>query len=300
MIDSQLIGMVGAKESGKTVYMTVLLHELRNRVGAQYDAAIMGADDETLRRFTGEYEDVLYSRRRLPPATQRAGQRGGMVDPLVFRFTADPRGPHGQRGREPRQNLLSFFDTAGEDFESQQSTAVNARYLTCADGIILLIDPLQLPGNLPRGTGPVHKPAEQILNQVTNILLDYNKGGRATINKRVAVVFTKIDTLWDTFGPGSPMHATPPTGGAFDTADSLDVHEEIRHQLHSWDGSQIDRMLSKHFPGRYRYFGVSALGRGPTPDNAVSPSGLQPYRVADPLIWLLSESGAVPRTKVGR
>jgi hypothetical protein len=305
MIDSRIIGMAGAKESGKTVYMTVLLHELRNRIGNQYNAAITGADEETLQRFTAEYEDVIYGRRQLFRTTQRAAQHDGRVDPLVFRFTADPGGLRLSRAAEPRQNLLSFFDTAGEDFESQRSTADNARYLTCADGIMLLIDPLQLPGarqlaqpdTRQPGTGREYKPAELILNQITNVLLDFNKGGRATINKRVAVVFTKIDALWDTFSPGSPLRAAPPTGGAFDTGDSLDVHEEVRQLLNSWNGSQIDQMLHHHFRDRYRYFGVSALGRSPTADNAVSPSGVQPYRVADPLLWLLTESGALPKAK---
>ncbi|MGW0188918.1 hypothetical protein ACWDV7_24530 [Streptomyces sp. NPDC003362] len=79
--------------------------------------------------------------------------------------------------------------------------------------------------------------------------------------------------------------------------DSLSVHEEVRRLLKDWDGVPIDHLLDNHYT-RYRYFGVSSLGRNPTPDARVAPTGIQPYRVADPLLWLLSEFGSVP--KAGR
>jgi hypothetical protein len=301
MISSRMIAMAGAKDAGKTVFMTVLLHELRNRVGAQYDAAIMGADDETLRRFTVQYEDELYVRNHVFPTTQGAGQNEGRVDPLVFRFSATPDRLGASR---PEQTLMSFFDTAGEDFNTQESTDVNTRYLACADGIMLVVDPLQMagarelaaPGTPLPGTGPAYESPATILTRVTNLLLHQTKGGKSQISKPVAVVFTKIDTLWHTFGDGSALRTTPPRGSRFDTADSLDVHEEIRHLLRSWEGTQIDQILRKFYI-HHRFFGVSALGRPPTPDKEVAASGIQPYRVADPLLWLLSDFGAVPKTR---
>jgi hypothetical protein len=304
MINSRMIGMAGARDAGKTVLMTVLLHELRNRIGAQYDAAIMGADDETLKRFTDRYEDELYVRNRMVPGTQPAAQNENRVDPLVFRFSATP---DRLGGSKPEQTLMSFFDTAGEDFLTQESTDINTRYLACADGIMLIVDPLQMagarelaaPGTPLPGTGPAYESPATILTRVTNLLLQQTKGGKSQINKPVAVVFTKIDTLWHTFGEGSPLRTTPPQGSRFDTADSLDVHEEIRHLLRSWEGTQIDQILRMHYT-RHRFFGVSALGRPPTPDKEVAASGIQPYRVADPLLWLLSCFGAVPKTKEAR
>jgi hypothetical protein len=304
MVGSRMIGMAGAKDSGKTVYMTVLLHELRNRIGAQFGAALMGADDETLRRFASEYEDELYDRGHMFPTTQRAATNDGRVDPLVFRFTA---APGGMRGTRPQQSLMSFFDTAGEDFESQESVDVNTRYLACADGILLLLDPLQMkgardlaaPGTPLPGTGPLYQSPETILTRVTERLLKQNRGGKERIEKPIAIVFTKLDALWHTFGDGSPLRATPPRAGAFDDSESRDVHEEMRHLLRSWEGSQIDLILRNHYP-RHRFFGVSALGQRPTSGNDVAASGIQPYRVADPLLWLLSEFGAVPKIKEGR
>jgi hypothetical protein len=304
MVSSRMIGMAGAKDSGKTVYMTVLLHELRNRVGVEYGAAIMGADDETLRRFATQYEDELYVRRHMFPTTQGAGQRDGRVDPLVFRFNTASEGPLGNKSQ---QTLMSFFDTAGEDFLSQESVDVNTRYLACADAILLVLDPLQMsgarelaaPGSPLPATGPAYESPATILSRVTTMLLSQKRGGRGLIDKPMAVVFTKIDSLWHTFKDSSPLRAAPPQTGRFDSASSLDVHEEIRRLLRTWEGGQIDNILRTTYK-RYRFFGVSSLGQAPTTDNAVAGSGIQPYRVAEPLLWLLGDFGAVPKTREAR
>ena len=109
-VGSRLIVPVGAKETGKTVFMTVLVHELMHQTGQQFNAAITGADDYTRQRFASEYERPLYREAKLlPPTTAGMHNRA----PLVFRFTTESRsGVFG--GGDPQRTLLSFFDTAGE------------------------------------------------------------------------------------------------------------------------------------------------------------------------------------------
>ncbi|MEU3663688.1 hypothetical protein AB0E77_28685 [Streptomyces sp. NPDC032940] len=301
-VDNRLIAMVGAKASGKTVYMTVLLHEMRNRVGEAFGAALMGLDDATMRRYSSDYEDRLYRDNQMFPGTQTASTNLNRVDPLVFRFSLGRRTFLGER---PQHTVLSFFDTAGEDFSSRESVELNTRYLTGADGIILLLDPLQmsdaragaLPGTPLPGTEGLDAPVN-VLSRVTSLLLA-PRGGRAAqkIGTPIAVVFSKMDAFWHQLDTASPLRDYAPPGDRFDVGDSLSVHEEVRRLLKDWDGVQIDQLLDNHYT-RYRYFGVSALGRNPTPEARVAPTGIQPYRVADPLLWLLSEFGSVP--KAGR
>ncbi|MGH3271624.1 MAG: hypothetical protein ACRDN1_21550, partial [Trebonia sp.] len=144
-IASYLIVPVGAKEAGKTVFMTVLAHELAHRTGEQLNAALIGADDHTRHGFISEYERPLYHKSRLPaPTRTAAGQHNR--PPWVFHFTNErslPRmlaGLPGQGGlfgnRYPRRTLLSFLDTAGEDLRTQQSMEENVRCLGTADGIM--------------------------------------------------------------------------------------------------------------------------------------------------------------------
>jgi len=298
-VDHRLIAMIGAKDSGKTVYMTVLLHEVMNRVGERFDASIIGANDDTLRRFSSTYEKSLYERRTLPSTTDRAATRDNRVDPLVFRFSLPKPALFGSA---PLHTLLSFFDAAGEDLTSQDSVDVNARYLAAADGIILMLDPLQIPGArriaapgtpLP-GQGPAYDTPVNVLSRVTELLLAPGTSSSKGIRTPIAIAFSKIDALQHSLARGNPLLAEPPSQNHFDESDSLDVHHETARLLKEWDGVAIDQILRNNYQ-RYRYFGVSALGRNPTSEMTVDEAGIQPYRVADPFIWLLSEFGAVRR-----
>jgi hypothetical protein len=113
-----------------------------HRVGRILDAAVVGSDDETRRSFDRDYDHRLYHEHSLPPATPPVAVRTRRR-PLVFRLTLR-RKRFGQI-RE-RHTILSFFDTAGEDLTTTENVELNVRYLSSADGIILLLDPLQMPG----------------------------------------------------------------------------------------------------------------------------------------------------------
>ena len=182
-VGSRLIVPVGAKEAGKTVFMTVLVHELMHQTGQRFNAAITGADDFTRYRFASDYERPLYRESRLLPPTAV----GGTYDqaPLVFRFTTEASRRLSVRLRhvgvfgsgDPKRTLLSFFDTAGEDLHSQQSIEQNVRYLGAADGVLLLLDPLQMRGArdlVKPGTRLPSSGAEDpatVLERVTDLLL---------------------------------------------------------------------------------------------------------------------------------
>ena len=304
-VGSRLIVPVGAKEAGKTVFMTVLVHELMHQTGQQFNAAITGADDYTRQRFTSEYERPLYREAKLLPPTTAAGTHNRA--PLVFRFTTEsppavlaPSALAGRRG-DPQRTLLSFFDTAGEDLRSQQSIEQNVRYLGAADGILLLLDPLQMRGarelakpgtRLPTPDGP-DEPAT-VLENVTDLLLaSEGKKPNKRIDKPLAIVFTKMDALLHDLKETSPLLRSPSKEAYFDERDSLEVHAEIQRLLARWEGSRIDQIAQLHYR-RYRYFGVSALGETPTQDNRVAARGIRPYRVASPILWILGQFGIIP------
>lgn len=308
-VRSRLIALVGAKESGKTVFLTVLVHELMHRVGEQFNAAISGADDNTLRRFAGEYEQPLYRDARLLAPTTTAGARNRV--PIVFRFST-AGSPNGRLARlarggrfgagNPQHTLLSFFDTAGEDLTSRQSVEHNVRYLAAADGIVLLLDPLQMrgarglaaPGTRLPTPGLAEDEPAAVLENITDLVLA-KEGGRPgeRIAKPLAITFSKMDTLLSSLKETSPLLRPPAEGPYFDDRDSLAVHTEIQRLLARWEGSRIDQIAQLHYRC-YRYFGISALGETPTGDNRVSPRGIRPYRVADPFLWILAELSAIP------
>jgi hypothetical protein len=178
----------------------------------------------------------------------------------------------------------------------------NVRYLAAADGIVLLLDPLQMRGarglaatgtRLPKPSLPEDEPAA-VLEKVTDLVLA--KEGRRPeelIGKPLAVTFSKMDTLLGGLKETSPLLRPPSQAPYFDDRDSLAVHTEIQRLLARWEGSRIDQIAQLHYRC-YRYFGVTALGETPTEDNRVSPRGIRPYRVADPFLWILAQLGAIP------
>jgi double-GTPase-like protein len=299
-IRGQLVALVGARDSGKTVFMTVLMHEFGYRLGDRLGASIPGADDETRKSFRRDYEQRLYEGHSLPdPTFTVAAERQGYRPPMVFRFKRQARSrlPGGTR-----QTLLSFFDTAGEDLTTKASTELNGRYLEAANAIILILDPLQMAGGrrlatseaLQQEARPEDDPYS-VLQRITEMLQAGHRDRR--VRKPLAVVFTKLDALWHEFADGSALKRPESRCAGCDELDSLDVHHHVQALLHDWDGRQIDQYLQHNYRC-FQYFGVSALGAIPTPDRRVS-EVIQPYRVGDPILWLLSRAHIVPIIRRG-
>src|SRR5205823_9372252 len=84
-------------------------------------------------------EDVTAdSYRHSHSATPSLETHRGVLQPLVYRLTR-------RQGRRGGTALLSFFDTAGEDWEMNiDLLRSEARYLGEARGLLFLIDPLRI------------------------------------------------------------------------------------------------------------------------------------------------------------
>jgi hypothetical protein len=106
-------------------------------------------------------------------------------------------------------------------------------------------------------------------------------------------VFTKIDAFYPTLDRQNPIMATAPEVPTYDNADGLAVHEHMLALLHEWHADDIDTHMRLNY-ANYRYFAVSALGAEPDyGTQTVAPGGVQPHRVEDPVLWLLSKAGTV-------
>jgi hypothetical protein len=307
-IPSYFIALAGAKESGKTVFLTVLVHELMHRLGEQLHASISAADDYTGHQFAAFYNTPLYQGAQLLSSTTAAETSDRA--PLIFRLTLGglgPPGPSGRRGRglsggtRPTSALLSLFDPAGEELKSELSAENSARYLAAADGIVLLLDPLQMPAARELAAPGIRLPSlgasadapVNVLRSITQLMLRTGpKTASGLIGTPLAIAFSKIDALQDHLEETSPLRQAPVQTTRFDERDSLRVHTEVQRLLGRWNGTLIDRTARQDYR-HHRYFGISALGETPTPDNKVSPHGIHPYRVGHPLTWLLSEFGLI-------
>jgi Double-GTPase 2 len=306
-VPSRLVALVGAKNSGKSTYIAVLLHELLNRVGRELNASLNACDDRTAARYHAEFEQRLYEQRLLPRVTQTAAQ--GLHDPLVYRLTVSRPGLVGRR----RESLaLVLFDSAGEDLTNESSVDSHLRYLGVADAIIFLVDPLELRGAAPAirtdvaarlrataeefpGAPAPDRPLE-VLRRVTDMVRT-SRGVAAP--KRlpipVAVGITKIDSLDLGISQQSRLLADRRRNGKLDLTDRGLVGEEMRALLTRWGADSLERELEASYEA-HAMFGLSALGHPPA-NGTVAGAGITPRRVEDPLLWLLNRFHMIPADK---
>lgn len=296
-----MVGLIGSKYSGKSVYLGVLYQELRHRTAARFSASVTFATDSAgageLRASSAE---MYRPEGSLPPSTPAgAGSRHGR-QPIVFNWVQQDAQGHRQSA------LLSFYDTAGEDLQEVTSVQ-DQEYLAAANSLIVLIDPMQLPANrdLARqklaalgdaAEAALAHDAEEVLGRVTDHLRQ-SLGIKSSqkINVPLAVAFSKIDVFLPLLPPEHPLRQPPPAGAFYDEADGASLHEHLRGMLHEWGGGPLLNLLELNYT-RFRLFGVSALGAEPDyKQTKVDALGIRPFRIAEPILWLLGEEGVIRR-----
>jgi GTPase SAR1 family protein len=299
--DSPMIGIVGSKGSGKTVLMTVLVKQLREVVAKQFQASIRLTTDSPdglagIEAYRIHREGALYDKGILPAGTGwRTGDSRRV--PIVLQWQGVQTGAFG-RGKV-KTTILSFLDTAGEQLNTLEDT-YSLEYLSACDSLIVALDPFALPG----ARAHLHLPDEAIqtidgtpldvIQNITEMLkveLKVKSGKRIGIP--IAVVFTKIDAFRHQIDRRSALMDAPARQPWYQELDGQAVHEQMRSLLHDWNASDIDNHMLHNYKN-FRFFGVSALGEEPDYTTArASERGVRPLRVEDPLLWLLTQEGAV-------
>lgn len=284
--------LLGTTGSGKTNFLTTMLHELRHTPGSPW--VISAMDAQTAAIFQ-ENDQAVYTMRQPvsstasgiapPPQLWRIKDKNRMTDKIIPSYS------------------MTIFDGAGEDCE--HINPVISRYIEGSKVLVILIDPLALPG--------VAKTIEtNILNWSTTVVHDANVStnmvdGLANyvrqscniapgklIDRDVAVVFTKIDAVKDSFGAAVVMQPSPHMARkGFVKADSDAVDAEIRDWLECRGETAFLNAIETNFRReRIRFFGVSSFGQPPTGNFQLGK--VMPHRVLDPLVWMLSKENIIP------
>jgi GTPase SAR1 family protein len=294
--DVHTIALIGAKESGKSHYIAVLVNELTNRVGMAFNASLNALDEQTIRRYREDFRRWIYVDKVTIPTTASARQLGSSVRyPLTYRFSIKRRRLFSFDGL--RVSSLVFFDTAGEDLKDIDLMSTETKYIANADAIIFLLDPLQIPAvrhQLAQTTAlpQEHTDPQDIVGRAA-ILIRQMRQMNATqkIKTPVALAFSKIDVVRRLFEPGSPVHQASLHNGHFDVVDGEQMSDNMRAYLSQWIGAGFDLFMQHNFEN-YSYFGVSSLGSQPDTEGHLA-SGVAPFRVEDPLLWILFKLGIV-------
>jgi len=290
-----VIAIIGAKETGKSHYIAVLIQQIYNLYNL-FDWSLMAMDDETMRLYNDRFYKPLYANRKTIRVTMTAKSDADVRKPLLYSLSKTS-------GRRLKTVTLAFFDTAGEDMDDEVAMRAINPYIYNASGIILLLDPLQIPelrvAHLPAGeTGAnVNMPslantsAGDIINKTSNLIYTKRRIAHSrTIPIPLAFVFSKIDMLPSVLGDDAPIYQPSRHRGFFNIREFENNDAFIRNWVGEFDRRFIQG--TRHYR-ETAFFGASALGGNPGPTGDL-PFEPRPIRVEDPFLWLLWKNGFIP------
>ncbi len=283
--------IVGVSNSGKTNYITVMLHELGRSSGLRL---ALGHQTKDTLDHQNMNRELIYEQHTIPEATQ-----SGENMPQIWYI----RNLQKKHGNEVPTYTFTIFDGAGEDHENNLDPASTVcRYINASKAILLAIDPLVLPAirrggvvdadvmsNSLGGADSVSKNAEDVINSVA-AYIKAARGIKTTkmLDIPVAVVLTKFDTILNhrAFGPQALIKKSSLTvrNGMVDISEIQQIDSEIRNWLEQIGESAFIDALDSHFK-EYYFFGVSSYGAPPI-DAYTLPEEIKPHRVLDPILWL--------------
>ncbi|HET7232064.1 MAG TPA: hypothetical protein VFJ16_18805 [Longimicrobium sp.] len=296
-----IFAVVGAKEAGKSHYLAVLIDQVRRELGPSLEMLLEPLNDHTIKRYRDDFHRPLFQERKVITSTVSALTDRRVQMPLVYTLTFSGRDLLGRK-RIRSVVTLVFFDTAGEDLDDEDTIAMVNKYIYHSHGIILLLDPLQLPRVRADLEGRVALPrvnteTADILTRMTRLVLAGRKlPANAMISAPLAVAFSKFDAVEALVDPQLQLNAAADHRTGFDVADFDAVNAEMQALLARWDSQVLVHQVRTHYR-RFGFFGLSALGCNPHGDQQVP--RVLPRRVEDPFLWLLHEHRLIPTRKRG-
>jgi len=284
------MGLIGTKAAGKSNFIAVALHELEHRVGPRFGGSLMLLDDSTRSRVDKDLMPRLYGDGVVLEPTESAQADRSLREPLVARLNLGPVG-------KASQSTLVFFDSAGEDLQSLTVLEREARYITQSHGLILLLDPLQIPAVRDELGDSVELPPEVIdpyamLGRVSSLIREARAiPADKPVDLPLALAVSKFDAVRPLLPEGHPVFSLPEYDGRFDSQVARSISAAVRADLVGWFGERLDSFVKQEFETT-AYFGVSALGANPVEGRL--PNGVAPHRVEDPILWMLDTWDALP------
>ena len=291
--------VIGLSGVGKTNYITAMMHEMKEGPAAM-DWTTGHMDKLTLAEYNKNCKSLFEENRavdRTPPGTITPQQwflkKANVSSSTVPSYS------------------LTLFDGAGEDYR-----VVDPLVAKCIQGsktIVLLFDPLSIQevGNAlapnvfacSKGSDDRAMTATDMLNSIVEYIrknLMMKPGKR--IDKDVAVVFTKIDTLAHEFTNAQVMRLSPHIQSKGFVVDDMEtVDAEIRSWLErKGQYAFLSAIRGNFYDDRVRFFGVSSFGRPPISKNGatVNCGDITPHRVLDPLMWMMYQENILKKVKL--
>ncbi len=289
-----IISIIGARSSGKTNYIATFINTLRRTGWILRD---MGVNLETTPphmqpgvknsndRYMKDFFEPIYKKGICPPQTMVGDENGKY--PVIISLKPPKKDPL----------YLVFYDTAGENFNEQRNIAANVQYIMQSDAFVFILDTAEVPFVRERLQ---LSPSLTSFDSIVSCVMDFfanSVNAKEFYSKPIAFTFNKIDLILknpelfsDASIPNMSWESNSSyldgTGIRLSEIDSVsDGLKAILYGEH-WDQANFIKRLENTFTNM-KLFGVSGLGEDPKQDKKIS--NLRPYRILDPLVWILHQ-----------
>ncbi|GHV54083.1 hypothetical protein FACS1894181_17980 [Bacteroidia bacterium] len=295
----ETFSVIGLKESGKSHFIGMLVKIFARQIGDPFRVSMEIVHDNISAKFKN-----IYGRNLESGAVIREND-GAKIDnevrkPLIYKLLFRKKGLLG--GKKLKVATMSLFDNAGEDLFDESTMRQVNQCVFNSTGIILIIDPLQLPPvreelkvknvSLPKEHANNAKGGtKEILTRVAKLIREQkNISENQLIDTPIAICFSKSDALKDIIGEGnSMMFQESSHDGVLNKEDIMGISNEIESFILSWDDTGIVTQIKNNFKN-HCFFGFSALGTNPEEGRI---NALRPLRVEDPFLWLLHKRNLI-------
>ncbi|MCD4786509.1 MAG: hypothetical protein K8T10_22000 [Candidatus Eremiobacteraeota bacterium] len=238
---------------------------------------------------------------KIPLDGRLFGVKQGQPVTLAFHHTAGQMPMFAVLKNQKRSVTLVFYHTAGENFDEPEVVRKMVRYLKVASGLIFVIDPLkfeavcnQLPDSAPKHQfGGELSPKEIIDRCMMEMENEVVVAQAGKFSIPIACVFTMCDVLRDygLIDPNRLWCSDRVHKGHFNIEAHNDMTGMMGEYMQRWCPAAYNTIRQKF--SRHAFFGVSATGCAPAKKTGIY-DFISPWRVEDPLLWLLYELGVIP------
>lgn len=290
----KFISVIGVTGAGKTVYISQLLKYISKYAAFLNQAAFFTSDHET-----SFIED---NKVEMDTALPNPTGEGTFSQPMFYDFVT-------RKSDSAETNTVVIYDIAGEDCQDAARMTKYADFINYSDGIILLIDPMQLGWIGTRVPGAIKEP-QAVLNTIYTAT---TKSVKELSEKPVAVCISKSDSFEQIIPAGQKDiicvrdEAMGTNIPVFNATDYNILEQQLRESM----PLELEQALHNQYK-YYNYFAISAIGGPVREEPARTESGEEvrteegtvkmnsypiappvPRRIAEPLFWLFYRLGII-------